>query len=278
MSYIFLRFPGFKDKALTLSYDDGTIYDRKLIDIMNKNGLKGTFNLNSGFFAEKEGGFRLTKSEALKLYKKSGHEVSLHGAKHLSLAEVDSALATNDVLSDRKYLEETFGVPVQGMAYANGSYNDRVVQILKNCGVRYARTTETTERFDIPTDWLRLPATCHHNHPDLMGLAKKFLEENSSYYWSKRQKLFYLWGHSYEFNNNDNWQVIEEFAAYVGGRDDVWYATNGEICDYVEAYDRLRFGANGDFVYNPSAISVYLNYYDKQYVVPAGGTIKLVYA
>lgn len=54
----------------------------------------------------------------------------------------------------------------------------------------------------------------------------------------------------------------------------MWYATNGEICDYVEAYDRLRFGANGDFVYNPSAINVYLNYYNKQCVVPAGATVK----
>lgn len=76
-----------------------------------------------------------------------------------------------------------------------------------------------------------------------------------------------MWGHSYEFFDNDNWQVIENLAAYAGGRDDVWFATTGEICDYVEAYDRLRFGANGDFVYNPSAINVYLNYYDKQYVV-----------
>ena len=59
----------------------------------------------------------MTKSEAVELYKTSGQEVALHGAKHLSLAEVDSALATNDVLSDTKCLEETFGVPVQGMAY-----------------------------------------------------------------------------------------------------------------------------------------------------------------
>ena len=100
-----------------------------------------------------------------------------------------------------------------------------------------------------------------------MALDIKFLEYTSSLYWAKQPKLFYLWGHSYEFFDNDNWQVIENLAAYAGGRDDVWFATTGEICDYVEAYDRLRFGANGDFVYNPSAINVYLNYYDKQYVV-----------
>ena len=48
---IFMRFPGGKKKALTLSYDDGVEQDIRLIDIMKKNGLKGTFNLNSGCYA-----------------------------------------------------------------------------------------------------------------------------------------------------------------------------------------------------------------------------------
>ena len=49
--YKFLRFPEWKYKAVTLSYDDGTVYDRKLIDILDKYGLKCTFNLNSGITA-----------------------------------------------------------------------------------------------------------------------------------------------------------------------------------------------------------------------------------
>lgn len=52
MRYTMMRFPGFRRKALTLSYDDGVVNDRRLIEIMNKYGLKGTFNLNSGLFSE----------------------------------------------------------------------------------------------------------------------------------------------------------------------------------------------------------------------------------
>ena len=49
-----MRFPGGKAKALTLSYDDGVRQDKKLIEIFNKNGIKGTFNVNSKFSGKKE--------------------------------------------------------------------------------------------------------------------------------------------------------------------------------------------------------------------------------
>ena len=71
-------------------------------------------------------------------------------------------------------------------------------------------------------------------------------------------KLMYVWGHSYEFDNHDNWNVIEDFCAYMGGRNDIWYATNIEIIDYMDAARRLIFSADCRRVYNPNAISVWL--------------------
>lgn len=276
MRYPFLRFPGGRSKAVTLSYDDGVVYDRKLIEIMSKNGLKGTFNVNSGFFASQSGGRKLTAAEALELYTSTGNEMAVHGYRHLSLAEVDSAMATGDVLKDRIELEKMMGAPVLGMAYANGSYSDSVVEILRTCGIVYCRTTVSTEKFDIPNDWLRLPATCHHNNPRLMELAKQFIEgPDGRYFWSQTPRLFYLWGHSYEFNDNDNWHIIEEFASYIGNRDDVWYATNMEIYNYVKAYEALQFAADGSFVYNPGAQDVCINYMGKECTVPSGKVVSL---
>ena len=110
-----------------------------------------------------------------------------------------------------------------------------------------------------------------------MELAKKFIEDNKEYnkrrYWERRPKLFYLWGHSYEFNNNDNWNVIEEFASYVGNRNDVWYATNMEIYKYVKAFEALKFSADGKLVNNPTCIDVYMNYMGEETLVPAGKTV-----
>ena len=277
MRYTFMRFPNFRRKAVTLSYDDGKIYDRKLIEIMDKHGLKGTFNINGGMFPNETGGIRLTKEEAYELYANSLHEVAVHGFEHLSLGEVDQAIATRDVMKDREVLEETFGRVIKGMAYANGSWGgEKVLETVKSCGICYARTTANTERFNVPEDWLRMPATCHHNNPRLMELAKTFVEaKDSQHTWSNTPMLFYLWGHSYEFNDNDNWNVIEEFAAYIGGREEIWYATNGEIYDYVQAFNNLQFSVNGAFIRNPSAVDVYVCYRGKNVLVPAGKTAKV---
>ncbi|MBR5140156.1 MAG: polysaccharide deacetylase family protein [Clostridia bacterium] len=269
-----MRWPGFLRKAVTLSYDDGVIYDKKLISIMDKYGLKGTFNINSGAFASSEGERRLTKEAAFELYANSPHEVAVHGVRHISLALVDSAVATGDVINDRRNLEEMFGRIVKGMAYACGSYNDQVVEILKSCGIKYARTIESTEKFEIPTDWLRMPATCHHKNPRLMELAEEFvsIKEGRNFWWSP-PKLFYLWGHSYEFNDSDNWDIIERFGEYMGGREDIWYATNGEIYDYVRAFESLEFSADGRTVYNPTATDVYMCY-GENILIPAGQTVR----
>ena len=269
----FLCFPFFKEKALTFSYDDGVIYDKKLIEIFNKHGLKGTFNICTGLFGK---GRILPKEEAVNLYGNPCAEVAVHGHNHLSLSNVDCAVATNDVLLNRKELEQTFGSIVKGMAYANGHYNDAVKSILKNCGINYARTVAQTNAFDLPEDWLEWHPTCHHDNQKLMELAENFVNyKRPSYFWSYRPKVFYVWGHSYEFNDKNDWEVIENFAKYISGKDDVWYATNGEIYDYVNAYDNLEWSVDCNYVYNPTAVDVYINYFGNQFIIKAGQTVQI---
>lgn len=269
-----LRFPGFLEKAVTLSYDDGNIADRRLVEILNRHGLKCTFNLNSGWiFKTPRDENRIRPEELKSLYLDAGHEIAVHGTQHLSLTDVDSAVATNDILSDRKKWEEITGAPVRGMAYACGRYNDRVVRILEACGIAYARTTQATEKFEMPDDWLRLPATCHHDNPRLMELVERFL--NEPYVWKHHPRLFYLWGHSYEFDRKNNWRVIEQFAQEIGEREDVFYATNGELYAYVQAYRRLEYAVDGTTIFNPSALDVYLHLAGKDILVPAGKGARL---
>lgn len=266
-----MRWQGFRRRALTLSYDDGVVFDRRLIEIMNKNGLRGTFNINSGLFAKESGGRRLTKEEAQSLYSGSGMEVAAHGVRHLSLTDISDSCAINDIINDRLALEELFGTIVDGMAYANGLCDGHVAELMKMCGIKYARDVVKTEGFDIPDNFLLWRPTTHHANARLMELAREFIESDA-----KRPLLFYLWGHSYEFNDKDNWQIIEEFAEFMGGRDDIWYATNKEVYDYVCAFDSLRYSADGALVHNPSAIDVFIAYYDREYVIKAGETVRVI--
>ena len=153
------------------------------------------------------------------------------------------------------------------MAYANGSYSDNAVEVLKNNGINYARTVVQTGDFAIPNDWLRLPSTCHHANPNLMSYVEKFLSFQDA--WNARPKLFYLWGHSYEFNTEEDWQTFEDNIKFFTNKPDYWYATNGEIYEYVTAQRSLKFSADLTKVYNPSAISVYIKVDDvKKEILP----------
>jgi len=278
MANIFMRFPGGKAKALTLSYDDGVAQDIQLIDIMNKHGLKGTFNLNSGLYPDEGVVYpqghvhrRLTAKQAKETYLNSGQEVAIHALTHPYLEQLPTNIVVNEIIKDRENLEAQFGTIVRGMAYPFGTFSDAVVEVLKACGIAYARTVISTNDFRIPKDWLRLTATCHHNSPELNNLAKKFVEDKVT----RAPYLFYLWGHSYEFEIKNNWHVIEDFAEYVGNRDDIWYATNIEIYDYIDAYNRLIFSVNGKYVNNPSARTIWFEYKGKIIEIAAGDMIEI---
>ena len=128
-NYSFMRFPDFKLRALTFSFDDGMVEDVWLVNLFKKHGMKGTFNLNSCVFDMTEvpkpniqGRCRLSKEQLVELFKDSGMEVAVHGVHHLSLAEMPSTVMIQDVLNDRIKLENAFGGVVNGMAYANGSF------------------------------------------------------------------------------------------------------------------------------------------------------------
>ncbi len=265
-----VRFPQGKPKALTFSYDDGVAEDVRLVEIFKQHNLFGTFNVNSGLFAT---GTRLTAEQVRDLYISAGQELACHTVHHPFLEKLPDAVAVAEVLDDRRALEELSGEIINGMAYPYGTYNDRTIELLKAAGIKYSRTVISTEDFRLPENWLALTATCHHNNPKLFALADTFINDAPT----PRQDgwLFYVWGHSYEFRDNDNWDRMEQFAQQVAGKDDVWYATNMQIYDYLTAFHALEFSANGDKVYNPSAVDVWFCANGKDYHVPAGKTIHL---
>lgn len=256
-----MRFPNERVKAVTLSYDDQSEQDIRLIEILDKNGMKATFNLSTGLYSPEGKSFeegevcrRMTRARAIGVYKDSGHEVAVHGYSHPFLTQLPPVGVTREVLEDRLSLEADFGTHVRGMAYPFGdsSYSDEVAGVLRSTGIVYSRMTSSTRKFRLPSDWLRWYPTCKHTSEGLMELAEKFIKDTVN----KEPMLFYLWGHSFEFEADGNWDVIEKFCEYVGNRDDVWYATNIEIFDYAEAYRRLIWTADMTRVYNPSAIPV----------------------
>ena len=266
MNKVYCCFPGGKHKALTMSYDDGRTQDRRLVEIFNRCGIKGTFHLNSGFLGDER---HIRPEEVRTLY--AGHEVACHTVTHPTIARCPLPAVAQEVLEDRKALEALTGYPVRGLSYPNGSVTGDIEALLPACGIRYSRVVGSSDSFALPENPWRWQATCHHSH-NLMALGEQFKA------LFKRQYLYLMavWGHSYEFDDNDGWALIEGFCKAMGGRDDIWYCTNIEYMDCMDAFDRLQFAADNSFVHNPNAIDCWIQGGDDEPVrVPAGCTIAL---
>lgn len=217
-------------KAVTFSYDDGIEQDRRLVEIFNRYGMKCTFNLNTGIQTQEsqfeiEGVHihRMNQKDIGDLYQ--GHEIALHGLTHAGPPELADEQFAKEFLQDAKNIERIYGKYPVGMAYAYGSYDQRVVDYLKSIGIRYGRTVGSTHGFDLPKEPMLLEATCHHNDEQLFELAKQFLEAEPD---DGKPMLFYIWGHSYEFDVNRNWDRIERLCDMLAGHEDIFYGTNAE--------------------------------------------------
>lgn len=270
MRTIYRCFPGGKFKVLTMSYDDGREPDKRLISLFNKYKIKGSFHLNSGLLKDAPPtpndvyGLRITTEEIPEVFK--GHEVSCHTSTHPTIARSPIGHVAKEIIEDREKLEEIVGYTVRGLSYPNGSFSDEIKALLPGIGIEYARVVDTTGTFEMPRDFLEWKGTCRHADPNLLTYADDFLALKKKQYLY----MFYVWGHSYEFPRDNNWELIEKFCEKVGNRDDIWYATNIEIVDYLKACHNLQFSMNGNFVYNPSFQSVWLSVDEIIYEIPGG--------
>ena len=223
-------------KFLTFSYDDAVTQDVRLIELFNKYGMKGTFNLNSenlGKFGE------LIREEKLVSHTKikpedvkhvyAGHEVAGHTLTHPFLPTMqDEQEIIRQVEQDRLNLSELCGYEVVGFAYPGGgiNYSERVAKIIAaNTGIQYCRTTISSHGFDEQLDLFQFkPSVYHHEEWDkLFELGERFLKLETD-----KKQVFYVWGHAYEFDIHDTWSRFEEFLQMMSGKKDIAYVTNKE--------------------------------------------------
>lgn len=222
-----------KKKAITFSYDDGVTQDVRLIEILDKYGLKATFNINSECLGKdgyliREGKEishkKLTADVVAEVYK--NHEVAVHTLTHPRLTELDSEKIIYEVEQDRKNLSRLVGYEVVGMAYPCGGVNndDRVAEVIKlHTGVRYSRTITLNHSFAKQENLYRFnPTAFHLNFDENYRLCEEFFKPET-------EGVLYIWGHAYEFDINDTWDKFEEFCKFISARDDVFYGTNKEI-------------------------------------------------
>ena len=127
-------------------------------------------------------------------------------------------------------------------------------------GIAYARSLAgDNNNFLIPNDPHNWIPTAHHNNPSLNAWVDEFIsmDVDSQYAGSRFPRLLYIWGHSSEFDRDDNWSLIEGIAEKLGKADGIWAATNIEFIEYLNAFRSLITSAKGDRVYNPTLKTIY---------------------
>ncbi len=221
-----------KKKAVTFSFDDGVKQDIRLVEILNKYGLKGTFNINSGLLGLPNrlvhlnvDHTKIKASEVKTLY--AGHEVAVHSLTHPSLVGLDEETIIRQVEEDRKALEKLCGYPIVGMAYPNGSNDDRVAAIIENNSpIKYSRTTTSTYSFKVQKEnLLRYNPTVYYIEDCLEEIVDKFLASDTD-----EDQLLYIWGHSYEMDAGlITWEKFESVCKKLAFREDIFYGTNKEV-------------------------------------------------
>jgi peptidoglycan-N-acetylglucosamine deacetylase len=272
-----MLFPKGKSKALILSFDDGNVADRHLVKLMNEYGLVGTFHLNSNKLGTKD---YLTKEEVGNLYK--GHEVSSHTANHPNLTSLSKIDVIYEVLDDRKDLERLMGYPVRGMSYPFGNTNNFVIEAISGLGIEYARTVGDTYNFSIPTDFLKWQPTIHlfgktnyipgDTVNDRIEL-EHFYQLTNDFLKAKSLVLFYMWGHSWEYDGPGNkWAEVEKFFKMISKNQDIYYTTQIGLVDYINAFKNLKFSVDETMVTNLSSIDVFVKMNGKVFSIESGTT------
>jgi peptidoglycan/xylan/chitin deacetylase (PgdA/CDA1 family) len=259
------RFPGGRAKALTLSYDDGSEHDRRLVSLLNHYGLRATFHLNSGVLDQPH---HITGQEVAALY--AGHEVACHSVTHRDLTTLAERDIQQELAGDRDNLGRLLGYPIRGLAYPYGRYDPRVAQVVRSLDLVYARTAQTSGDFAIPADCFALSATCHHN--DAAEYGQRLLERDEP-----TPAWMLVWGHSFELDGflsadcSKDWHYIEAFCGQISRRDDIFYATTIEVVSYLQCVAQLQLSASLSTVENTLTRPVWLQRPDAEVIELAPG-------
>lgn len=279
---VYMRYPNGLAKAFTMSFDDARKDDARFIESFQNYGLKSTFFISTGLLGQASALYA-TLDEAVAAYGNTGMEIASHTVNHKDLPTVyeesgNDGLAT-EITADIDALEAAFGTEVQGIAYPGAPpykvTDDNVIAFLKDTGVGYARTAGSSNTFDIPTDWYRWTATTWVGNVDNV---KAYGEQLVNASVSGAPLLYYIWGHAYDIDDNwGDYSTFDTFAQSMSGKDDIWYATNGEIYSYVNAYNQMTVSAEADVISNPTATDLWFDYNGKTYKIAAGKTVEGIF-
>lgn len=199
-------------KIFLLSFDDGTVWDKRFVELLNKYGMKATFNLNSGledfvwYFEDRFPVRRQKLAETVEQYR--GHEIASHTLTHPWLNSLTPPQLSREVGEDCAALKEIFGLEEIGFGVPFTACDEREIRIIRKYA-KYIRLSEGSDSFALPEDPFHIPIHGLYNDPDIREKIARFAENDLPV------SVFVLAGHSYEFEALGHWEYMEELLEYI---------------------------------------------------------------
>lgn len=201
------------EKIFVLSFDDGTIYDERFIELLNKYNLPATFNLNSGledfvwYFGDRPIRRIHIKDKA---YMYKGHEVASHSYTHPYLTSLSEQQLRDEINKDCMNLKDIFGLDTLGFGVPFTACNEREINIIKNTGhIDYIRLSSMKNDFMFPRDEYHIEISGLYNDENIKERIHDFSRSDLE------RALFVLCGHSYELEMHNHWDYMEELLQYI---------------------------------------------------------------
>lgn len=232
---------------VTTSWDDGHVLDHCVAGLLDTYGLTGTFYV-APRNVELERRVRMGKRDLCALA--ADFEIGGHTLNHLRLNSVPDAVAQREISDGKDELEQILGASLRSFCYPGGAYDRRHKPMVRGAGFEYARTIRRYEtRASCP---MEVHTTVHaYRHlcdlPEMFGLSKGSPQRTAQYYWNwdvlamalfdevlATGGVYHLWGHSWEIDQNEDWERLERVLGYIGRRPGVQYVTNCETVPATE--------------------------------------------
>jgi len=266
-------YPGGFDRAFNITYDDGVTQDLRFVELMNRYGLKGTFNLNSelmrtGFAWTHPTGMevrRLGADTVRWLYR--GHEVASHSRTHPYMSGLSREEIREELGRDKQDLEELLGITVAGFAVPFHFYSREIADCARELGFEYARMSEFSHSYDPCTDWYYWKTGFYHIEPGLTEFVDGFLKTQ------QELAVCQIVGHSYDLDAENLWGTMEDILRRVSADSRVWSCTNLELVRYLKAMNRAEISGNS--VCNPTEMELWFRIHGEVVSVLPGETVTL---
>ena len=243
-------YPSGKAKAFNITYDDGVLQDVRFVELMNRYGLKGTFNLNSELMETEfewthPNGMtvkRLPSAVVAELYQ--NHEVASHTLTHPYLSSLTEPEVMRQMAQDKEKLEQLTGKPVLGFAGPFHHWSSMIMECAQRCGFEYARNAEERYCYAPPEDYYSWSAGTYHIKPGFRDFVEDF------FHTEEELALCQIVGHSYDLDAEAMWDSMESVLQQVAGDESILSMTNLELVRYLKAMRSALITENR--IYNPS--------------------------